>query len=168
LALGAEARRDRLFGPELEPYRILHLASHGVIDQLSPELSGLVLSRFDAQGRPLEGTVRLHDLLRLRLQADLVVLSGCRTALGRSIKGEGLVGLARGFMYAGSPRVVASLWQVRDDTTEMLMKRFYELMLGQGMAPAAALRQAQLSIRRQRGREAPFFWGAFVLQGDWR
>jgi len=147
---------------------ILHFATHGLINSVHPELSGLVLSLVDPQGRPQEGFLRLHDIYNLKLGADLVVLSACQTALGKDIRGEGLIGLTRGFMYAGAPRVVASLWEVDDRATAELMKRLYEGMLVRGLTPAAALRDAQLALRRDRRWSDPFYWGAFVLQGEWK
>ncbi len=168
LALGFEARRSLLVDGELASYRILHFATHGLVNPHRPELSGLVLSHLDASGEARDGFLRLADVYDLELGAELVVLSGCRTALGREVRGEGLVGLTRGFLYAGVPRVVASLWQVQDEATAELMRRFYAAMLADGERPAAALRSAQLSIRRERRWSDPFFWGAFFLQGDWR
>src|SRR5205085_668975 len=99
---------------------------------------------------------------------DLVVLSACQTALGKDIKGEGLIGLTRGFMYAGAPRVVASLWKVNDQATAELMKRFYENRLKKGMHPAAALQAAQVSMSKMKQWESPYYWAGFVLQGEWR
>ncbi len=166
--LGFEANRQRVLSAELESYRILHFATHGLFHPRSPELSGLVLSQVDPQGRPRDGYLRLHNLLGLDLRADLVVLSGCRTALGKEVSGEGFVGLARGFLYAGVPQVVASLWQVQDEATAQLMTRFYGALLKEGQPAALAMRQAQLSVRRERRWQDPFFWGAFLFQGDWR
>jgi len=97
-----------------------------------------------------------------------VVLSACQTALGKEIRGEGLVGLTRAFMYAGAARVVASLWSVDDEATAELMARFYQGMLGDGLRPAAALREAQISLRRERRWRSPYYWGSFVLLGEWR
>jgi CHAT domain-containing protein len=104
----------------------------------------------------------------LRLGAELVVLSACRTALGPDIKGEGLIGLTRGFLYAGAPRVVATLWEIDDRTTAEAMKRFYEGMLGRGERPAAALRAAQIALWKSKGWDAPYYWAAFTLEGEWR
>ncbi len=167
-ALGFEANRSLVLGGRLRDYRILHFATHGVIDARRPELSGLVLSLYDRRGESHDGFVRLRDLYNLELEAELVVLSGCRTALGREVRGEGLVGLTRGFMFAGVPRVVASLWRVEDRATAELMAHFYRAMRHDGMRPAAALRRAQLSIRDHKRWRDPYYWGAFVLQGDWR
>jgi CHAT domain-containing protein len=147
-------------GPELARYQVVHFATHGVLDSRAPELSGLVL----AHGELLS----LADIYHLDLAADLVVLSGCRTALGRSVRGEGLVGLTRGFFQAGASRVMASLWPVRDQATAELMARFYQAFLGDGLTPAAALRQAQRELRARPQWRDPFYWSPFVLQGDWQ
>ena len=130
-----QASRATALGSALEDYRIVHFATHGLIDAERPELSGLVLSLVDDRGAPQDGLLRLHDIYNMRLDADLVVLSACQTALGKEIKGEGLVGLTRGFMYAGAPRVVASLWQVSDVATAELMKKFYTGMLRDDCPP---------------------------------
>ena len=167
MALGFEASRTTVLSDRLRPYRVVHFATHGVIDAETPRLSGLVLSLFDRRGRPQEGFLRLHDLYDLDLGAELVVLSGCRTALGREIRGEGLVGLTRGFMYAGAPRVVASLWRVEDRATAELLTRFHRSMAADGLSPAAALRAAQLSLRQERRWKDPYYWAGFVLMGEW-
>jgi CHAT domain-containing protein len=166
-ALDFRARRDTAVSPELGRYRIVHFATHGVLNTQHPELSGVVLSLVDEQGRPQDGFLRLHEVYGLSLNADLVVLSGCETALGKEIKGEGLVGLTRGFMYAGAPRVIASLWNVNDRATAKLMGRFYEGMLGRGLRPAAALREAQVEMWKRQPGAVPHLWAAFVLQGEW-
>ncbi len=167
-ALDFVASRATATSPELGQYRILHFATHGLINNQNPELSGMVLSLVDEKGRPQNGFLRLYEIYNLKLGADLVVLSACQTALGKEVKGEGLGGLARGFMYAGAPRVVASLWQVDDRATAQLMKRFYEEMLGHGLRPAAALRAAQVSMQSDKRWAAPHFWAGFTLQGEWK
>jgi CHAT domain-containing protein len=131
-------------------------------------LSGIVLSLVDEQGRPQNGFLRLYDIYNLKLNADLVVLSACQTALGKQINGEGLVGLTRGFMYAGAPRVVASLWRIDDRATAEMMRRFYQGMLKDGLRPAAALRAAQVSMLSEKRWQSPHYWAAFTLQGEWR
>ncbi len=166
-ALGFEANRAAITKPELAQYRIVHFATHGFIDYQQPELSGLVLSLVDQNGRPQEGFVRLHDIYNLKLSADLVVLSACDTGLGKDVKGEGLIGLTRGFMYAGAGGVAASLWKVDDDATAELMKNFYEGMFRRGLAPAAALKEAQLRMWKQKRWHAPYYWAAFVIQGQY-
>ncbi|MGI8997186.1 MAG: CHAT domain-containing protein, partial [Pyrinomonadaceae bacterium] len=119
-------------------------------------------------GQPVAGFLRLNEIYNLKLNAELVVLSACRTGLGKEIKGEGLIGLTRGFMYAGSPRVVASLWKVDDVATAELMKRFYQKMLRDHLRPAAALRAAQVEMWRQPRWQSPYYWAAFQLQGEWK
>jgi CHAT domain-containing protein/tetratricopeptide (TPR) repeat protein len=166
-SLDFEASRTMATSPEISNYRIIHFATHGFLNSQHPLLSGIVLSLVDQQGQPQDGFLRLNEIYDLKLGADLVVLSACRTALGKEIKGEGLIGLTRGFMYAGAPRVVASLWAVDDEITADLMTRFYREMLVKKQRPAAALRAAQVSIWREKGLP-PFYWAAFVLQGEWR
>jgi CHAT domain-containing protein len=167
-ALDFEASRATALSDELGRYRIVHFATHGLLNSLHPELSGLVLSLVDEQGRPQDGFLRAHEVYNLKLGADLVVLSACQTALGKEVRGEGLVGITRGFMYAGAPRVVASLWRVPSKATAELMKRFYRGMLVEGLRPAAALRAAQVSLWRDKRWSEPYYWAAFVLQGEWR
>ncbi|MBN1570173.1 MAG: CHAT domain-containing protein [Acidobacteria bacterium] len=166
--LGFDANKSLAMGPELGRYRIVHFATHGFIDSKHPELSALVLSLFDEQGRPQDGYLRLHDIYNLRLPVELVVLSACSSALGKDVRGEGLVGIVRGFMYAGAARVLASLWKVEDDATAALMKLFYQKMLQEGLPPVTALRMAQLDIRKQKRWQSPYYWAAFVLQGEWK
>ncbi len=167
-ALDFQASRAMALSDKLANYRIIHFATHGLLDSAHPELSGLALSQVDEQGNPQDGYLRLNEIYNLKLNADLVVLSACQTGLGKEIKGEGLIGLTRGFMYAGAPRVVASLWQVNDAATAELMKRFYRGMLKEKLRPAAALRQAQLELMKKPAWRAPYYWGAFVLQGEWK
>jgi CHAT domain-containing protein/tetratricopeptide (TPR) repeat protein len=168
IALGLAATRESVLAGDFRAYRVLHFATHGVADTRDPELSGLVLSLVDSAGKPREGFLGLSDIYELDLDADLVVLSGCWTAFGKEVRGEGLMGLTRGFLYAGVPRVVASLWKVEDRTTAELMDHFYRGMWGQGLSPAAALREAQRSLRHQPRYRDPYSWAGFVLQGDWR
>ena len=168
VALDFDASRALALGDRLSRYRAVHFATHGVIDAEHPALSGLALSMVDREGRPQEGFLHLHDIYNLRLNADLVVLSGCRTALGQEVRGEGLIGLTRGFLYAGAPRVVASLWRVEDQATAALMTRFYRGLWVEGLRPAAALRAAQLSLRQERRWRDPYYWAGFILEGDWK
>ncbi|MGI8503099.1 MAG: CHAT domain-containing protein, partial [Hassallia sp.] len=154
--------------PELKQYRFLQFATHGIVDTTNPELSGIVLSQIDKQGKPVEkGYLRLGDIFNLDLGAELVVLSACETGLGKNVKGEGLMGLTRGLMYAGSKRAVVSLWQVDDEGTSQLMPLFYKAILG-GESPTSALRDAQLQLWQQKQWQNPYYWAAFTLQGDWR
>jgi CHAT domain-containing protein len=166
-ALDFEASRTTALRPELGEYRIVHFATHGLLNNVHPELSGIVLSLFDEAGRPQDGFLRLQDIYNLKLSAELVTLSACQTGLGKEVKGEGLIGLTRGFMYAGAPRVVASLWKVDDLATAELMKLFYQRMLKDGLPAGAALRAAQLELSRQKRWASPYFWAGFVLHGEW-
>ncbi|MBW4569562.1 MAG: tetratricopeptide repeat protein [Tolypothrix carrinoi HA7290-LM1] len=153
---------------ELKQYRFLQFATHGIVDTTNPELSGIVLSQIDKQGKPVEkGYLRLGDIFNLDLGAELVVLSACETGLGKNVKGEGLMGLTRGLMYAGSKRAVVSLWQVDDEGTSQLMPLFYKAIL-RGESPTSALRDAQLQLWQQKQWQNPYYWAAFTLQGDWR
>jgi CHAT domain-containing protein len=167
-ALDFKASQATALSPEVGDYRIVHFATHGYVNPERPELSGLVLTLVDERGEPQDGFLSLSEIYNLRLSSDLVVLSACQTGLGKLVQGEGLVGLTRGFMYAGAPRVVASLWAVQDRATAEMMGRFYEAMLRRGARPAAALREAQLSMRREERWSAPHLWAGFVLQGEWR
>jgi CHAT domain-containing protein len=162
------ANRERATSGELSNYQIIHFATHALLNSEHPELSGLVLSLVDENGQPQDGFLRVNELYNMRLPANLVVLSACQTGLGKAIRGEGLIGLTRGFMYAGAQRVVASLWQVDDLATAELMKQFYTGMLKEKLPPGAALRSAQLSIMKEKRWSSPYYWAAFSLQGEWR
>jgi CHAT domain-containing protein/Tfp pilus assembly protein PilF len=167
-ALDFDASKATAVSPDLRDYRILHFATHGLLNSEHPELSGLVFSLVDRQGHLQDGFLRLLDIYNLDLNADLVVLSACQTALGKQIEQEGLVGLTRGFMYAGAARVLASLWKVDDEATAELMKRFYEAILRERQTPAQALRTAQMWLRVQKKWRDPYYWAGFVLQGEWK
>ena len=167
-AVDFAANRKLATSAELGQYRIVHFATHGLINNQHPELSGVVLSLVDQKGQQQNGFLRLYDLYNLKLSAELVVLSACQTALGKEIKGEGLVGMTRGFMYAGAPRVIASLWQIDDRASAEFMKRFYQGLLGEKLRPAAALRAAQVSMQNDKRWHSPHYWAAFTLQGEWK
>jgi CHAT domain-containing protein/uncharacterized protein HemY len=166
-ALDFKASRETAFDPELAKYRIVHFATHGVLDMERPELSGIALSMIDANGTPQDGHLRLYDIYNLHLSADLVVLSACETGIGKQIKGEGVIALTRGFMYAGAKSVVASLWKVDDAATSALMAAFYRQMFINKLKPAAALRAAQIQLSRELRWRSPYYWAGFFLQGDW-
>jgi CHAT domain-containing protein len=168
LARGFAASRAAVLDTTLADYRYVHFATHGLVDSRYPGLSALVLSQFDEHGRAQDGFLRLNDIYNLRLNADVVVLSACETALGRDVRGEGLIGLTQGFLSAGARRLVASLWQVPDRATAELMTRFYGYLLNDGLRPAEALRQAQAWSAQQPRFRDPYFWGGFILVGDWR
>jgi len=166
-ALDFEASRATLSTPNFGQYRILHFATHTMIDSEHPELSGIVLSLVDPQGRPLDGFLGMSDIYDLKLTSNLVVLSACSTALGKEVRGEGLIGLTRGFLYAGASGVTASLWKVDDEATAELMSHFYGGIFQRGLTPAAALREAQLAMWNQKRWRAPYYWAAFVIQGQY-
>jgi len=165
--LDFDASWEAATSPELADYRIVHFATHGLLNNRHPELSGLVFSLVDKQGNPRNGFLQAFEVYNLRLSADLVVLSACQTAVGQDVKGEGLLGLSRGFMYAGAQRVVASLWKVPDRASAELMKYFYRGMLVNGLRPAAALRAAQAVMRKNPRTADPYYWAGFILQGEW-
>ena len=167
-ALDFQASRETALNKDLGQYRIVHFATHGLLDNEHPELSGLVFSLVDQEGQSRDGFLDLEDIYNLTLPVDLVVLSACETGLGKQITGEGLVGLTRGFMYAGASRVLASLWKVDDEATAEVMGRFYAGMLKAGLPPAAALRQAQIEMQKQKRWTDPYYWAAFTIQGEWK
>jgi len=167
-AFDFSANRTTATLPDLSQYRFIHLATHGLLNTVHPELSGVVLSLFDENGADTDGFLRLNDIFNLNLPAELVVLSACETGLGKDVKGEGLVGLTRGFMYAGAKRVAVSLWSVNDTATASLMTKFYQQMLEKGLNPVAALRAAQLEMWKSEQWKAPYYWAAFVVQGEWQ
>jgi CHAT domain-containing protein len=168
-ALDFDANRLAAMSPELSQYRFVHFATHGLLNSNHPGLSGLIFSLVDRQGNDQDGFLPTNEVFDLNLPADLVVLSGCRTGLGKEIKGEGMLGLTRGFMYAGAARVAVSLWDVDDRSTAELMKQFYGGMLGKkGLSPSAALREAQIAMWKSAAWRAPYYWASFVLQGEYR
>jgi CHAT domain-containing protein len=167
-AIDFKANRATATSGELSKYRYVHFATHGYLDSERPDLSALVLSLVDEQGKPQDGFLRAREIYNLHLPAEVVVLSACETGLGKEIKGEGLVGLTRGFMYAGARRVVVSLWNVNDKATAELMQRFYKKMLKDNQSPAASLRAAQVEMWQQKQWQSPYYWAAFVLQGEWK
>jgi CHAT domain-containing protein len=168
LLLDRAATEEQATSGVLAGYRILHFATHAVIDERHPELSGIALSPSSSAARPGDGYLRLHELFTLDLPADLVVLSACRTALGEPVRGDGLIGLTRGFFFAGASRLIVSLWEVPDAATAELMRELYRGILTDRLAPALALRRAQQRVRRNPRWERPYYWAGFVLQGDWR
>ena len=150
----------------LSEYRHIHFATHGVMDEKNPEKSGLVLSQENLSTE--DGILRADEISGLQLNADLVVLSACQTGIGKMIRGEGMIGLSRSFMYAGAPSVVMSLWSVADQSTNILMKRFYAYLITKKQSKAGALQQARISMIKDEQYAHPFFWAPFVLTGDWQ
>lgn len=170
LELGFEARKGPEFRGLMRGAGILHFATHGLVDHQRPELSALVLSLFDENGKPQDGYLYAHELFSTRIAAQLVVLSACETGIGPEVPGEGIQGLSRAFLYAGAPRVITSLWSVDDESTASLMSELYRQMLELGHTPAAALRAAQLRLLHDtdQGWFEPVHWAPFILVGDWQ
>lgn len=168
---------DRVRSTDLSRYRVLHFAAHAILGDQVKRLSqpALVLSQPE-RGRIEDGLLQFSDILELKLNADLVVLSACETGLGRLREGEGIVGLTRAFLYAGASSTVVSLWKVQDQSTSFFMERFYQ-NLKQGLNKAEALRQAKLDVIRssvnlkatgmRQALASPFYWAPFILVGDW-
>ena len=161
-----DATRKNALSPDLLKYKIIHYSAHGVADDERPEAGGLYFSRYDRNGSETPYFVSLRDIYDMKLASDLVVLSACETALGKDVRGEGLIGLTRGFMHAGSPRVVSTLWRVDQFYTAEFTKSFYNNMITGNQPPAAALRAAQRKMWEQD--LPPYLWAGFVLHGDWR
>ncbi|HKR14921.1 MAG TPA: CHAT domain-containing protein [Pyrinomonadaceae bacterium] len=166
--LDFNATRALALSPEMSRYRVIHFATHGVVDLERPALSRIILSLVDKEGRSQDGFLFLHDIYNLNLPAELVVLSACQTGVGKQVKGEGLIALTRGFMYAGAARLVASYWDVDDKATADLMEQFYIEMFTNKKRPAEALQLAQLHLRKQRRYSSPNFWAGFFIQGEWK
>ncbi|MGI8656570.1 MAG: CHAT domain-containing protein [Pyrinomonadaceae bacterium] len=154
---------------DMKQYRVVHIATHGLLDAERPQFSGLVLSLVGNSNGD-DGFLRTDEIFNLRLGSPLVMLSACETGLGKQVKGEGVIGLTRAFMYAGAPTVGVSLWSVADRSTALLMPDFYKRLLEgkNDIAPPAAMRAAQLDLIAKGRYSAPFYWAPFVLNGDWR
>jgi CHAT domain-containing protein len=168
LNLDFKASRERLLNGEFDYFDILHFATHGFLNNQHPELSGLVLSLVDEKGNQQNGFLRTQDLFLLKIKPQMVVLSACQTGLGKQVENEGLVGLTRGFLANGTPRIVATLWKVDDAATADFMSRFYRAMLKENQVPSAALKTAQNEMRQIKRFSHPRFWAGFVLTGEWR
>jgi CHAT domain-containing protein len=167
-ALGFRATRAAVLESDLAQFRYVHFATHGFADVERPGLSSILLSMVDERGRPQNGFLRADDIYNLKLSSDLVVLSACKTGLGKHVRGEGMFGLTRGFFYAGAARVLVSLWNVNDEATSELMDLLYTRMMARGQPAAVALREAQLELRKDKRWSSPYYWAAFSLQGEWR
>ena len=165
LYLGADAREETVKSEKLDDFRYIHFATHGFLDELHPGRSGILFSR--APESKEDGILQTGEIMRLKLNADIVTLSACSTGLGKLVTGEGVLGLTRAFFYAGARNVVVSLWNVNDSATATLMESFY-LNLRRGLPKSEALRQAKLSIlhNSQLLWRHPYFWAGFVLEGQ--
>lgn len=165
--LDLNAKEANVQTKDLKNYRVLHLATHGLLNPKRPQFTGVVLSLIGNQSG--DGFLSTKEVFNLKLGAPLVMLSACETGLGTETRGEGVIGLTRAFMYAGAPTVGVSLWSVADNSTAQLMTDFYQrLLAGQGMSPSAAMRAAQQNMIAAKKYSAPFYWAPFVLVGEWR
>jgi CHAT domain-containing protein/tetratricopeptide (TPR) repeat protein len=161
--IGLDATRDRLLSLDWSAYRFIHIATHGVTDAQVPQLSALILGSYDARGAVADDAVRVADLSLRTLDADVVVLSACETALGKEVRGEGLVGLGSTMLARGARAVVASLWPVADETGERLMTDFYRHLLRDSLSPERALGVAMRSVVSRDRSADPAFWAAFQV-----
>ncbi len=168
LALGFAASRQAVLHATWKPYGIVHFATHAIIDPKSPELSGIVLSLYNRQGRPVDGFLRVADIYNLSMPARLVVLSACDSAADSAAPADHIYSLANAFFYAGTPRVLATLWTLDDQAAAAFMVRFYRALLVLHLPPPQALRSAQMAMSAERRWRAPYYWSGFVLEGDWR
>jgi CHAT domain-containing protein len=165
--LDLDANEANLSARDISKYRIIHVATHGLLNAERPQFTGVVLTLVG--NKTHDGFVRTDEVFNLRLGSPLVMLSACETGLGKEKRGEGVMGLTRAFMYAGAPTVGVSLWSVADKSTADLMTDFYKRLLstGEGTTSSNALRGAQLAMISGKKYSAPFYWAPFVLVGDW-
>jgi len=165
--LDLNASEDNVDAREVNKYRVIHIATHGLLDAERPQFTGLVLSLIGNKSQ--DGFLRTDEVFNLKLGAPLVMLSACETGLGKEKRGEGVMGLTRAFMYAGAPTVGVSLWSVADKSTADLMTEFYKRLLASDTAsPSTSMREAQMAMIAGKKYSAPFYWAPFVLVGDWR
>jgi CHAT domain-containing protein len=160
------ANEDKLHTADVNNYRIVHIATHGLLDVERPQFTGVVLSLVG--NTTADGFVRTDEIFNLKMSPALVMLSACETGLGKEKRGEGVIGLTRAFMYAGAATVGVSLWSVADKSTAELMTNFYKNLLAAHSPPSSALRDAQLAMIADGKHSAPFYWAPFVLVGEWR
>jgi CHAT domain-containing protein len=165
LYLGADAREETVKNSNLRDFQFIHFASHGFLDESHPARSGILLSRTPDSSE--DGILQVGEIVRLKMNADLVTLSACNTGLGKLVNGEGVLGLTRAFFYAGAKNVAVSLWNVNDSATASLMGSFYR-NLEHGLPQSEALRQAKLELLHasQPLWRNPYFWAAFVIDGQ--
>ena len=163
LYLDFDASLQNLLATSMSRYRILHIATHGVLDESAPALSGIVLSLVNHDGMPVFGYLKPHDVEKLSLHPDLVVLSSCDSGTGPNLSGEGVLGVNHAFLSAGAARVLSTLWSVDDETSKELMVEFYGAMLHDGLDPAEALRRSQVKLMHNPATSSPYYWAAFTI-----
>ena len=163
--MGKEATEEK-FKEQAADFRLIHLATHNLTDDQQPMYSKIILAQ---TGKDREdGYLQTYEVFNLSLNADMVVLSGCSSGLGRLHRGEGLIGMTRAFLYAGVPSLVVSMWPVNDESTAQLMANFYG-NLKAGWSKSRALQKAKVALlQSQDWKRDPFYWGPFVLIGDWK
>jgi len=166
LWMDLNASEDNVHNRDMNNYRVIHIATHGLLDAQRPQFTGVVLSLVGNKSN--DGFLRTDEIFNLRMNPALVMLSACETGLGKEKRGEGVIGLTRAFMYAGAPTVGVTLWSVADKSTADLMTDFYKRFLGSGTSAPGAMRNAQLSMISARKYSAPFYWAPFVLVGEWK
>jgi CHAT domain-containing protein/Flp pilus assembly protein TadD len=162
---GFSANRDTFLETETSDFKVLHFATHGLLDNSHPELSGIVLSLYDQNRVRQDGFIRLQDIYGTSVNAELVVISACESGGGKEQKGNGIASLSNAFLSVGARSVVSSLWKVDDDATHRLMETFYRNMLENGLPPARALRESQISLMTSGQYKSPFYWAAFTVSG---
>jgi CHAT domain-containing protein len=163
---GFDANRTNFQKKHHNNYKVLHFATHGLLNEEIPELSGIVLSQFDRDGRKQNGLIWLEDIYNLNLSADLVVLSACDTGIGKDVKGEGLMSLTNGFLQVGAKSVISSHWKVDDEATVELMKIYYEILAKEKVSTSRALQLAQIKLAENPKFQFPYYWSSFTIHGD--
>lgn len=158
------AARETEFKAKAGGFRVIHLATHGILNDATPMYSQIVLSQ-EANGATEDGLLEAWEILPLNLQADLAVLSACETARGRVSEGEGMIGLSWALFVAGVPTTVVSQWKVDSASTSALMLEFHRQLLG-NHSKAESLRQATLKLMHDKQYNHPFYWAPFVVVGD--
>jgi CHAT domain-containing protein/tetratricopeptide (TPR) repeat protein len=168
LWMDLNASEENVGSRDMTSYRVIHIATHGLLDAQRPQFTGVVLSLVG--NKTADGFLRTDEIFNLRMNPSLVMLSACETGLGKEKRGEGVIGLTRAFMYAGAPTVGVTLWSVADKSTAELMTDFYKRYLGTAPTASAssAMRDAQLAMISGKKYSAPFYWAPFVLVGEWR
>jgi CHAT domain-containing protein len=150
----------------MNDFKIIHFATHGFVNSEKPELSGILLAQDSLGGE--DGILYSGEIYHLKLNADLVVLSACETGLGRLKKGEGIIGLTRALLYAGTKNIIVSLWQVSDQSTSDLMISFYRNLLNSRKNESYSnwLRDAKIKMINEGDFSHPFYWSSFIVIGN--
>ncbi|WP_161570853.1 CHAT domain-containing tetratricopeptide repeat protein [Granulicella sibirica] len=164
LHLGSDASAKLMLATEWSDYQIMHLAVHALLGA-SPTFTGIAFTMVDAKGRHEDGMLWLNQIYQLHGVPEMVFLSGCQTAEGRNVPGEGIASLANAFLYAGARSAIGSLWSVEDDASSELVQDFYTNLLRRHLPPSVSLRRAQLALAQNPRYRSPYYWAAFQLEG---